>query len=306
MKPVHLLLLVAMNCLWAATLSAFKVLAPWLDGGGIVTWRYALASLACALLWVWFPGAAPRGRDLLRSAGVGLLVFCLGPRMQTAGVQMGQAGDAAVLMAFEPLMTAVAAALVLREHIALRRWLGIACGMAGVLLISEVWTAGFHWHQLAANALVLASFLAETGYSILSKPILERAGPLKVMATGLFAGTVLNLAWDGSRMASQVAMFTVPAWGLLLYLSLVCTVFGYGLWLVVIRETPVNIAVLTVFIQPVAGVVIAMIWLQERPHWGQLWGILAIVAGLVVGFRKNGEKAEQVKSIESGECSSEE
>ena len=103
-----------MNCLWAATLSAFKVLSPWLDGGGIVTWRYGLASIACAMLWFWLPGAAPRGRDLLKSMWIGVLVFCLGPRMQTSGVQMGQAGDAAMLMAFEPLLCAVAAALMLR------------------------------------------------------------------------------------------------------------------------------------------------------------------------------------------------
>jgi drug/metabolite transporter (DMT)-like permease len=286
-KPVHLLLLAAMNCLWAATLSAFKALSPWLDGGGIVTWRYGLASLACALLWCWFPGAAPRGRDLLRSVWIGVVVFCLGPRLQTAGVQMGRAGDAAVLMAFEPLIGAVAAALVLRERIAPRRWLGFACGVGGVLLISRAWTASFSWNQLAANSLVFASFLAETAYSILSKPVLDRAGPLKVMAIALFAGTALNLAWDGPRLASQAATFTVQTWALLLYLSLVCTVFGYGLWLVIIRETPVNVAVLTVFIQPVAGVMIAMIWLQEQPHWGQFWGLLAIGAGLTVGLWRN-------------------
>ena len=284
-----------MNCLWAATLSAFKALSPWLDGGGIVMWRYGLATVACGLLWFWLPGATPRGWDLVRSVWIGVLVFCLGPRMQTAGVQMGQAGDAAVLMAFEPLLCAVAAALVLREHIAPRRWLGFACGMSGVMLISNAWTAHFSWHQLAANGLVLASLLAETAYSIIGKPVLERTGPFKVMAVALFAGTVLNLAWDGPRLASQAAAFTAQAWVLLLYLSLVCTVFGYGFWFVVIRETPVNIAVLTIFIQPVAGVIIAMIWLHEKPHWGQLWGITAIVAGLAVGLRRNGEKTNGKK-----------
>ena len=292
MKPAYLLLLVAMNCLWAATLSTFKVLSPWLDAGGIVTWRYALASIACVLLWPWLPGAAPRGRDLLKSVWIGVLVFCLGPRMQTAGVQMGQAGDAAMLMAFEPLLCAVAAALVLRERIAPRRWLGFACGMSGVMLISKVWMANFHWHQLAANGLVLTSFLAETAYSIVGKPVLERAGPFKVMAIALFTGTVLNLAWDGPRVASQATAFTVQVWGHLLYLSLVCTVFGYGLWLVVIRETPVNIVVLTVFVQPVAGLIIAMIWLHEKPHWGQLWGAIAIIAGLAVGLRRKDDVCE--------------
>jgi drug/metabolite transporter (DMT)-like permease len=286
------MLLVGMNCLWAATLTTFKVLVPWLDGGGIVTLRYGLAAIACALLWFWLPGAAPRGRDLLRSAWIGVLVFCLGPRMQTTGVQMGRAGDAAVLMAFEPLLCAVAAAIVLREHIVRRRWLGLLCGMAGVVLISRVLETGFHWRQLGANGLVLASFLAETAYSVLGKPLLERAGPMKVMATALFAGTVLNLAWDGPRVISQAGSLPASAWGMLLYLSLVCTVFGYGLWLVVIRKTPVNVTALTIFVQPVAGLIIAMIWLGEKPHWGQLWGSAAIVAGLVIGLRRNGSKQE--------------
>jgi len=288
-KPVHLLLLVIMNCLWAATLSAFKVLSPWLDGGGIVTWRFGLSSVACLLLWRWLPGAAPRGRDLWKAILIGVLVFCLGPRMQTTGVQLGKAGDAATLMAFEPLLCAVAAALVLRERIAARRWLGFGFCVLGVMLISRVGTASFQWHQLGANGLILGSFFAETAYSILSKPVLQRAGPFRVMAVALFAGTVLNLAWDGSRLVSQAAAFTPQAWWLLLYLSLVCTVWGYGFWLMVIREAPVNLVALTVFIQPLAGVGIALVWLHEDPHWGQLAGGLSILAGLVTGFGRRGD-----------------
>jgi drug/metabolite transporter (DMT)-like permease len=287
MKPGHLVLLIVMNCLWAATLSSFKALSPWLDPGGIVTWRYGLSSIACLLLWFQLPGAAPRGRDLVKSVVIGVLVFCLGPRLQIAGVQMGKAGDAAVLMAFEPLLCAVAAAIVLREHITARRWIGFACGMSGVLLISEVWKTSFHWQQLSASALVLASFLGESAYSIIGKPVLDRAGPFKVMAMALFVGTILNLAWDGPRLQAQAASFTFQTWGLLLFLSLVCTVIGYGYWFIVIRDTPVNIAVLTVFVQPVAGVFIAMIWLGEKSHWGQLWGVTAIAVGLVVGLKRD-------------------
>jgi drug/metabolite transporter (DMT)-like permease len=286
MKSGHLALLIVMNCLWAATLSAFKALSPWLDPGGIVTWRYGLSSIACVLLWFQLPGAAPRGRDLVKSIIIGVLVFCLGPRLQIAGVQMGKAGDAAVLMAFEPLLCAIAAAIVLREHITARRWIGFACGMSGVLLISEVWKADFQWRQLGPSGLMIASFLAEDVYSIVGKPVLERAGPFKVMAMALFAGTILNLAWDGSRLEAQAASFTMQTWGLLLFLSIVCTVIGYGFWFVVLRETPVNVAVLTVFVQPVAGVLIALVWLGERAHWGQLWGIVAIALGLAIGLRQ--------------------
>lgn len=280
-----------MNCLWAATLTMFKALSPWLDAGGIVLFRYGLAAVACALLWPWLPGKAPRGLDLLKAGGIGVLVFSLGPRLQTMGVQMGQASDAAVLMALEPLLCALAAALLLREHIAPRRWFGFLCGMVGVLLISKVWESGFQWHQLTANGLVLTSFLAEAAYSVIGKPILERASPYKLLATALFAGTLLNLARDGMSVIPLAVQLPLSAWAMLLYLSLVCTVFGYALWFVVIRETPVNITALTIFAQPVAGVIIAMLWLGETLHWGQLWGSVAIVAGLVGGLWKNGGRA---------------
>ena len=58
------------------------------------------------------------------------------------------------------------------------------------------------------------------------------------------------------------------------------------IWYVVIRETDVNITALTIFAQPVAGVAIAWLWLHESLHWGQLWGCLAIVAGLILGLSR--------------------
>ena len=286
-----------MNCLWAASLSTFKALEPWLGPGGIVTLRYGLSAIICAVLWPWLPGQVPRGRDLLKAAVIGALVFCCGPRMQTAGVQMGQAGDAALLMALEPLIGAVAAALILHEHVARRRWLGFAFGVLGVALISKAWEADFHWGQLAANGLILASLFTETAYSVIGKPVLEKAGPFKLLAVGLFVGTALNLAWDGPKVAAEASHLTPFAWSLVLYLAVICTVIGYGLWFVILRETPMNITVMSIFIQPVAGLIIAILCLGEHPHWGQLWGSVAIISGLVLGLWRTRDQPQPTAPI---------
>ena len=65
---------------------------------------------------------------------------------------------------------------------------------------------------------------------------------------------------------------------------MICTLAGYALWFAVIKETEVNVAALTVFVQPVVGAAMAMAWLGETLHWGQLWGSLVMVAGLIVGL----------------------
>jgi drug/metabolite transporter (DMT)-like permease len=283
-KPLHLFLLIVMNCLWAVSYAAFKALSPWLDAGGLTTLRFALAGAILLLCWPCLPGLAPRGRDLVRTLVMGIIVFVCAPRLQVAGVQLGQATDASVLMALDSLISSLCAAIFLREHIAPRRWTGFLLGLAGAVLMAEVWRPGFRLPALTANAWILLSFFCEAAYSVMSKPMLERAGLFKVLALALLAGTAVNLMVDGGPTVRHAAAMPLRGWLVLAYLSLVCTLAGYSLWLVVIREAEVNVAALTILIQPVVGAAAAMVWLGESLRWGQLWGSLVIVVGLVVGL----------------------
>ncbi|MEJ5239539.1 DMT family transporter [Limisphaera sp. VF-2] len=286
MRPAHLVVLIVMNAFWAGTYSAFKALAPHLDAGGLATLRYSLAALLLAVAWPWLGGTAPRGRDLVRAAVMGVIVFCAAPRLQVAGVQMGRATDASVLMALEPLVTSIAAAVFLREHIGPRRWLGFALGMLGVVVMAEVWRPDFRLPGLAANVLFLSSFVCEAAYSVMGKPLLGRVGLAKLVVVALGAGSLANLVLDGPAAWRAAASLPAPGWWLLAYLSVICTVIGYVAWFAVIRESEVNVAVLTVFLQPVLGVGIAAVALGERPHWGHLWGSVVILAGVAVGLSR--------------------
>src|SRR5207249_10596939 len=162
MRPVFLLLLIGMNLLWAASYSIFKVLAPHLSAGSIVTLRFGFAALAVLVIWPWLPGRGPRGGDVIRAALLGLLVFCLAPRLQIEGVHRGQAGDTSLLLALDPLITSLAAAIFLRERVPARRWWGCTLGMMGVVLLSQVWREGVRPLQgLMANLLFISSFFGE-------------------------------------------------------------------------------------------------------------------------------------------------
>jgi drug/metabolite transporter (DMT)-like permease len=277
--------LLVMNVFWAATYSAFKALSVRLSAGEIVTWRYGLAALALAVRWPLLPGRAPLGpRDLTRAAVMGLLVFAVGPRLQVAGVQLGNASDSSIVVALEPIVTVVAAALFLREHVPARRWIGFALGMLGIALLNGAWRLSLHGPALWANLVFISSFVCESAYSVLGKPLLERASPLKVVAVALFFGAALNLLVDGPRTIAHAHVLTLVDWTWLVFLIVVCTLVGYTLWYVVIRDCDVNVAALTILVQPAFGVLTAAWFLNEKLHWGQLWGILVILAGLVLGL----------------------
>ncbi len=286
MKFSHLILLLLMNFFWAGVYSAYKILGQDLPTGGIVTLRFGIAALCLLAAWPWLPGRAPRGRDLFSSCLLGVVLIVLGQRLQVFGNNLGRAGDSAVLMAIEPLLTSVAAALFLREHIGPRRLAGFCLGMFGVVLLNGVWRKDFQWTGLVPSLIFISSFVCEAAASVIGKPIVARASPMKMLAVALGAGTLVNLLIDGHETFRVAQTLPPYAWCLLFGLALICTAIGYSVWFIVIGECPVNVAALTIFAQSVFGVAIAALWLGERLHWGQLLGSATIVAGLVLGLSR--------------------
>jgi drug/metabolite transporter (DMT)-like permease len=264
----------------------YKALAEWLQPGGIVTMRFGVAAVMLAVCWPWLPGKTPRGMDLFKAALMGVLVFMVGQRLQVYANQLGTAGNSSVLMGLEPLVTSVAAALFLSEHIGPRRWTGFAIGMCGVAVLNGMLRADFQWAGLGASLLFVSSFLGESAYSVIGKPLIGRAGILKILCIGLIAGTAGNLLFDGHQTLAAIRTMPWQGWAMVFYLATICTAIGYAVWFVVIRETDVNVVAMTIFVQPLAGVAIAAIWLHEELHWDLLWGGLAIVAGMVWGLSR--------------------
>jgi drug/metabolite transporter (DMT)-like permease len=291
MKPLYLILLLLMNFCWAAVYSAYKILGTDLPTGGIVTLRFGIGGLCLLLAWPWLPGPTPRGRDLVVTGLIGLVTYVLGQRLQVGGNQLGTAGNSSVLMALEPLVTSVAAGLFLREHIGPRRLWGFGLCLVGVAVLSGVWRSDFRWMSLGASLVFISSFVCEAANSVLGKPIVQRAGPLRMLAISMAAGTLANLLIDGPTTLATARTLSPRGWILLLGMAVICTTVGYSLWFVIIRDCPVSVAALTIFAQPVFGVALAVWWLGEKLHWGHLFGSLVIVLGLAVGLSR------QIKSL---------
>jgi drug/metabolite transporter (DMT)-like permease len=300
MKLQYLIILIAMNFFWAAVYSVYKVIGE--DGGAgtgaIVTLRFGLAAVVMLLGWQWYPGPAPKGRDLALTFVMGLVLFVLGQRLQVYGNQIGTAGNSSVLMALEPLITSVAAALFLREHLGPRRLCGFALGLLGVAVLNRVWDPSFHWTSLGASLIFISSFICEAAYSVIGKPIVGRSSALKMIAISLVVGTLLNLVIDGATTLSVARGLPLKSWLLLVAMAVISTAVGYSVWFVIIRHCAVNVASLTVFSQAIFGVIIAWSWVGEKLHWGHLFGSLTIVAGLILGLSRQieGKESEHAQS----------
>jgi len=186
----------------------------------------------------------------------------------------------------EPLVTSLAAALFLGEKIGPRRLVGSALGMIGVGLLNGVWRPDFQWTGLAASLIFVSSFVCEAAYSIMGKPLIMRVSAMKMLAISLAVGTVANLVIDGSATLQAARTLSPMSWLMLTALGVVCTAVGYTIWFVVIRDSPVNVAALTIFAQSVFGVAVAAMWLGEKLQWEHLLGGVTIAAGLTFGLSR--------------------
>src|SRR4030095_13147136 len=106
----------------------------------------------------------------------------------------------------------------------------------------------------------------------------------------LAAGTMVNALWfaGGAWRSSSLSFprLDLHDWLVLAFLGVVLTAFGYSAWYMVIREAPISIAAVTIYLQPLVGTAVAVGLTGEHLHWGHLWGGVAILAGIVVGIGK--------------------
>jgi drug/metabolite transporter (DMT)-like permease len=118
--------------------------------------RYIFGAL-CLIPWILF--ARPRwpasGREFFHVCIAGLLMHAINLSGSHHAQYLGMsAGITALILATQPLITALVANRLTGERLAMHQWLGVLLGLAGVLLVV--------WHKIDVQAVTIASLVAVT------------------------------------------------------------------------------------------------------------------------------------------------
>jgi drug/metabolite transporter (DMT)-like permease len=197
---------------------------------------------------------------------------------------------ASLTTALLPLFVLLLAAAFLGERLTRRRIAAFLVAIAGLVLIAlskgDPRAAAGYGAVLGVTALAPLSWSL---YSIVSKPVTESASPLVWTYLTIAAGGLPLMAllpWSGGA-----EMLALPAggWAALLYLSLLCTMAGYAVWVRLLRHLPASTVGFTVFLNPplttVSKLALALlfpatfVWRTDPLEW--LGGGLAL-AGLAL------------------------
>ncbi|SMH57583.1 DMT family transporter [Azospirillum agricola] len=230
----------------------------------------------------------PRGRrdwtslTLLALFGMVLFnVFLLFGLRETSAVAAG------ILTSTIPAMTALCAALILRERIGAGSLAAIALAVLGILSLNLHSGGEFtvsSSDSLAGNALVFGAVVSEGLYGVFARRLGGRVAPLTLtfLANALSAALMGPAAWATAGGFDPAA---VPAsvWLLFVVSGLTGGLMAVVLWMRGIAHVPANRAGLFTGMIPAAGVLAAVLFLGEDFTAGHAAGLACVLAGIALG-----------------------
>ena len=254
----------------------------------LVAFRFILASLLLLALARPLGVGLPRWRDLPALFALGFCGMTVYPLALAIGEQHVSAGVASMVVASQTIIVAALATIFLGEHLTGWGWLGSLIGFGGIAVISLGQRSGLHVDLQVLWPLFAA--LATSVYFVFQKPLLRRYNALEVATWCIWCGTifVLPFAW---ALPGQIAGATWQATASVVYLAVFPTAIAYVTWSYALSCAPASFIVNVLYLIPPLAVVIAYVWLGERPSPLSLLGGAVTLAGIaLIGFRGRAER----------------
>ncbi len=274
--------------LWSTGFIGAKLGLPYAEPFTFLALRMAIAAalLAAFALATRAPWPAD-WRSVGHIAVAGLLVHAvyLGGVFAAIGAGL-PAGIAALIVGIQPLATAALAGPLLGERIGRVQWLGLALGLAGVVLV--VAGRGQLGGQVSAGGLA-AIFAALAGITVgtlyqkrrCTGMDLRSGGVIQYAATGIALG-VLALAFETRQVRWSGEFAFALGW-----LVLVLSVGAVGLLYTLIRRGEAARVASLFYLTPPVTALFAWALFDERLGAASLAGMAVVMLGVVLANRRS-------------------
>ncbi len=271
--------------LWSTGWVMARYVAPHADPLTFLSVRFSLAAVAllviCLVLRTNWPttranwGHAIFSGVLLHGIYLGGVWWAI-----NAGVPTAVSG---LIAALQPLLTALAAPLVVGERLSRLQWAGIIFGLVGLLIAIVPRLAVLHWSEVGAalipllvNVVAMAGVTAGTIYQ---KRFLQSEG-LRSTAMLQYIGAVafvlpLALLTEDMHIDWNVHIFVALAWSVL-----ALSIGSILLLLYLIRRGQVSRAASLIYLVPPAVAVEALLLFGERLTPAMILGTVIVVVGV--------------------------
>jgi drug/metabolite transporter (DMT)-like permease len=266
---------------WGSGYLATKVGLQYAPPFTFLTLRFAFGVMLVLPLALLARPTWPRGAQIGHVIVAGLLMHAVNLGGSHYAQYLGMsAGIAALILALQPLVTALIAAPLLRERLRPPQWLGVALGLLGVALVV--------WHKIDLRALTapaliavcvaLAAITAGTLYQRVFCPAvdLRAAGALQ------FVATLLVLAPLAVAVEGFPVRWAWPLAGSIVFLVVLASILAVNALHLLMRRGEATRVTTLLYLTPIIAVVLEWAMFDVRPTPLTALGIAVTCAGVAL------------------------
>ena len=274
MKNSELLLAASVPLLWGFGFTFAKVGLNEFPPLFLMGLRFSLASLVL----IWFV-PIPRGQ-LKQIFWISFVGSTLRYGMTYTGLSMIDASLAIIIMQLGVPFSVLLAAILFKDKPGIQRILGMLISFAGIILIAGQPSL---ISQLPAILLTAAGAMMWALGQVMVKRLENPPSGFALTAwIGVFSGPQMILGsfiFEESQLES-LANASWIGWGVILYLALIMTVLGYGIWYHVLSRNPVSKVMPVMLLLPVFTIASSMLFLGEQPTLMIFIGGTVVIGGV--------------------------
>ena len=272
--------------LWGVNFAFVKYLLDTIGVGPFLFIRFvSMPLLAFLLLFLVFrrniAKTWPKREDLPRFVACGLIGHALHVGIVFWGISLSTAFSSALVLTSGPLFTLAILVLLGAERLRASQVAGTLLAMAGIaVFLSDKFARGVA-HAGYGDLVLLVAAAFFSLYTVLVRPLVERYGPLIVLAyTLLFGAPPMVLISAPSMFTADLSRMTLTVWFGLFWAIVLSSVGGWMVWAWVNHVRGIARSAPLMYLPPPIAGVVAWLTLGEHFTWLKILGAAVTMAGV--------------------------
>jgi drug/metabolite transporter (DMT)-like permease len=222
------------------------------------------------------------GRDWLGLAALGLAGQCLYQYLFVGGLAATSVSNAALILAFTPVIIAMVSAAIGEERVTAMHWLGALLSLGGIYLVvgRGMSVSG---SSLRGDLTMFAAVCCWAIYTMGSRPLMIRHSPVAVSGLSMAIGTAFYLPAVASHIrAVKWGAVSAGTWVAAVYSALFALCVSYTIWYAAVREIGSARTSAYSNIVPIVAMAAAVIFLGEPLDPRKVAGTAAVLVGVAL------------------------
>ena len=280
---IGILSLIFAMFIWASSFIALKSAMSDLEPYTVIFFRMLIASL-CFVYFIKSFMKYDFSKDDIKY--IVLLAFfepCLYFIFEAKAIQLTSASQVGMITSLMPVITAMAAGYFLKEIISKQLIIGSLIALCGAIWLSlQAVSSVSAPNPILGNFFELLAMFCGAGYTIVARYLSDKYSALFITAIQVFIGTIFFFPFFLYEFYTRDLNFTLNAVLCVLYLGVVVTLGGYGLYNYALTKIEASKAAVFIYLIPVFTLILAYFILNEKLSSVEFIACVTILFGVFI------------------------